>query len=72
MSTVERRLPGVCSPSAFSHKNANSPNTTSTRRQVILNNMEVLNDEKTIIQRIEYVLYKLKERSTEAEKGVEN
>lgn len=34
--------------------------------------MEVLNDEKTIIQRIEYVLYKLKEKSTEAEKGVEN
>ena len=34
--------------------------------------MEVLNDEKTIIQRIEYVLYKLKEKSAEAEKGVEN
>ena len=50
----------------------NSPNTTSTRRQVILNNMEVLNDEKTIIHRIEYVLDKLKEKSTEAEKGVEN
>ena len=54
-----------------SHKIANSLNTTSTRRQVILNNMEVLNDEKTIIQRIEYVLDKLKEKSTEAEKEIE-
>lgn len=54
-----------------SHKNANSTNTTSTGRQVILNNMEVLNDEKIIIQRIEYVLDKLKEKSTEAEKEIE-
>ena len=38
---------------------------------MILNNMEVLNDEKIIIQRIEYVLDKLKEKSTEAEKEIE-
>ena len=33
--------------------------------------MEVLNDEKTIIQRIEYVLDKLREKSTVAEKEIE-
>ena len=33
--------------------------------------MEVLNDEKTIIQRIEYVLDKLKAKSTEAKKEIE-
>ena len=33
--------------------------------------MEVLNDEKIIIQRIEYMLDKLKEKSTEAEKEIE-
>ena len=33
--------------------------------------MEVLNDEKIIIQRIEFVLDKLKEKSTEAEKEIE-
>ena len=38
---------------------------------MILDNMEVLNDEKTIIQRIEYVLDKLKEKPTEADKEIE-
>ena len=38
---------------------------------MILDNMEVLNDEKTIIQRIEYVLDKLKEKLTEADKEIE-
>ena len=38
---------------------------------MILDNMEVLNDEETIIQRIEYVLDKLKEKSTEADKEIE-
>ena len=41
------------------------------RTQHLQEDMEVLNDEKTIIQRIDYVLDKLREKSTEAEKEIE-